>query len=307
MQKLLRETSDLSKLREKVELSSGNGWMKIKDIYDKEVGDNDKQNEKVTSSDTNLQKQTLAIEENQKLGLDQLTMFKKSQSEGLLSQFDNIEKRIENTEETFKSEINCLKSELDTMCKNSSKAVKTFIRDQNLDLNSAQHEAYRDLRAIRSNLDETVMVYRKDIRENTSKGHEKIRRLRNDEVGPAVQTTSDYRVRVSELERVAVNMAVEIDEFPRYWKNTLLFHGVPFSEQDNFYILGHAVCDIIGKTLGIRNEIMITEIVRLVPTKMELGGYPPLAVTFQTPEDKTMVIRRAGMNRPATFQVTWQT
>ena len=193
------------------------------------------------------------------------------------------------------------------MCKNSSKAVKTFIRDQNLDLNSAQHEAYRDLRAIRSNLDETVMAYRKDIRENTSKGHEKIRRLRNDEVGPAVQTTSDYRVRVNELERVAVNMAVEIDEFPRYWKNTLLFHGVPFSEHDNFYILGHAVCDIIGKTLGIRNEIMITEIVRLVPTKMELGGCPPLAVTFQTPEDKTLVIRRAGMNRPATFQVTWQT
>ena len=303
MQKVLRETSDLSKLREKAENSSSNGWGKVKATYEKELSDNTTQDEKVNTSDTNLQKQTLAIEENQKHGLDQLTMFKKSQSEGLLSQFDNIEKRIENVENEFKSEVDCLKLELDTLCRNSSKAVKTFIRDQNLDLNSAQHEAYRELRAVRSSLDETVMVYRREIRENTSKGHEGIRRLRNDEVGPAVQTTNEYRSRVDELERVAVNMSVEIDEFPRYWKPTLLFHGIPFSEQDNFYILGHAVCDIIGKTLGIREEMMITEIVRLVPSKMELGGCPPLAVTFRNPEDKDSVLRRAVMNRPARFQV----
>ena len=133
-------------------------------------------------------------------------MFKKSQSEGLLSQFDNIEKRIGNAGTTFKSEVSDLKSELDTMCKNSSKTIKTFIRNQNLDLNSAQHEAYRDLRAIRSNLDEIVVVYRKDIRENTSNGHDNIIRLRNDEVAPAVQLTGDYRLRVNELERLAHNM-----------------------------------------------------------------------------------------------------
>ena len=86
-------------------------------------------------------------------------------------------------------------------------------------------------------------------------------------------------------------------------KNILLFHGVLFDEEDNFYILGHAVCDIIGKTLGIREEMMITEIVRLVPTKMELLGCPPLAVTFRNPEDKDSVLRRAAMNRPARFQV----
>ena len=116
--------------------------MKIKGTYDKELTENNTQNEKVNSSDANLQQQTLAIEENQKHGLDQLTMFKKSQSEGLLSQFDNIEKRIENAGTSFKSEVSDLKSELDTMCKNSSKTIKTFIRNQNLDLNSAQHEAY---------------------------------------------------------------------------------------------------------------------------------------------------------------------
>ena len=33
---------------------------------------------------------------------------------------------------------------------------------------------------------------------------------------------------------------------------------------ENIYLLGHAVCDVITKTLGVREELVITEISRLV-------------------------------------------
>ena len=35
-------------------------------------------------------------------------------------------------------------------------------------------------------------------------------------------------------------------------------------QRENIYLLGHAVCDVITKTLGVREELVITEISRLV-------------------------------------------
>ena len=65
-----------------------------------------------------------------------------------------------------------------------------------------------------------------------------------------------YRLRVRELEKITLGLIREIDEFPRSWKNTVLFHGIPQSEnQENIYILGHAVCDVIRKTLGAFHNI----------------------------------------------------
>ena len=107
-----------------------------------------------------------------------------------------------------------------------------------------------------------------------------------------------FRFKVSELERVAVKLIKEIDEFPRYWKHTVLFHGVPTaamsSGHESIYILGHAVCDIITKTLGVRDEIVITEISRLAPSLTDHGGCPALAVTFRHGDNKMTVLKRAG-------------
>ena len=50
-------------------------------------------------------------------------------------------------------------------------------------------------------------------------------------------------------------LTAEITEFPRAWKNTLLFHGVPFKKNESFYLLGYTVADIISKTLGVREEV----------------------------------------------------
>ena len=46
----------------------------------------------------------------------------------------------------------------------------------------------------------------------------------------------------------------------------VLFHGVPETSgpgaKENIYLLGHAVCDVITKTLGVREELVITEMFR---------------------------------------------
>ena len=54
---------------------------------------------------------------------------------------------------------------------------------------------------------------------------------------------------MSELDRVATRLILEIEEFPRSWKQTVLFHGVPRTSRgrENVYLLGHAVCDVITK------------------------------------------------------------
>ena len=75
--------------------------------------------------------------------------------------------------------------------------------------------------------------------------------------------TKDYRGRVKHLEKLALDLVLEIEEFPRDHKPGLLFHGVPQRGVENELVLQHAVTDIIAKTLGIRGEVTITQIVRL--------------------------------------------
>ena len=42
-----------------------------------------------------------------------------------------------------------------------------------------------------------------------------------------------FRVRVYELEKVALGLILEIREFPRPWKQTVLFHGIPQIKENN--------------------------------------------------------------------------
>ena len=48
------------------------------------------------------------------------------------------------------------------------------------------------------------------------------------------------------------------------------------------------------KTLGIRREMCVSGLARLIPTECEVGGWPPLSVTFQTEEDRREVLSRAA-------------
>lgn len=87
--------------------------MQVGRVTEKETKENLGQGERVGEAEASLARQGLAIEANQKHGLDQLTMFKKSQSEGLLRQFDKIEGRIEEERSSISQEMAAAKAELD--------------------------------------------------------------------------------------------------------------------------------------------------------------------------------------------------
>ena len=60
---------------------------------------------------------------------------------------------------------------------------------------------------------------------------------------------------MNELTRISNNLIREIDEFPRAWKNQVLFHGLqPLSrlggKKENIYDLCYSVSDVIRDNLG---------------------------------------------------------
>ena len=63
-----------------------------------------------------------------------------------MGQFDELEIRINGFGEELSSSVAELKAELENKCKVATKSIKSFLREKNLDLNAAQHEAYHSLR-----------------------------------------------------------------------------------------------------------------------------------------------------------------
>ena len=47
------------------------------------------------------------------------------------------------------------------------------------------------------------------------------------------------------------------------------------------------------KNLGIRRDMSVSGLARLIPTECEVGGWPPMSVNFQTEEDRQEVLSRA--------------
>ena len=214
-----------------------------------------------------------------------------------------MEVKIQNASQEFSENISQMRSELESLCKTSLKAMKTFLRDKNLELNSTQHDTYHMIRTIRKNMDDDSISFNQEMREVTGEGHDKIRFLRTEEVAPAIKIVVDFRVRVADLERQAHNLVLEIQEFPRPWSHTVLFHGVPEVGAEDVFVLGHTVCDIISKTLGVRDEIVITDIARLAPSVTDPGS-AGLAVTVRHHEQKQTILRRAAAIRKGNFQIT---
>ena len=69
--------------------------------------------------------------------------------------------------------------------------------------------------------------------------------LRRDEVAVAVQTVRSFRTRIQDLERRVTEIDHVMEEYPREWKNSLLFHGLEQKEGESFFTLAAAVSKII--------------------------------------------------------------
>ena len=203
MVKVTMDVQELSSGHANTELSSKEAWMTLGQVCRKEETIIDEQNEKIGGSDDKLCCLTNVIVDKQKDALDEVAIIKKSQSEGLLGQFQKLEDRINSSASQLISEWNHVEKELKTKCKTETKSIKTFLRDKNLLLNEIQHSCYHDLRILRTDLENLVLNLNKTTRESTIDGQDNIENLRDDVVKPAIQIVTEYRY-VSRARRMRI-------------------------------------------------------------------------------------------------------
>jgi chromosome segregation ATPase len=75
--------------------------------------------------------------------------------------------------------------------------------------------------------------------------NESLVQLRRDEVAVAVQTVRSFRTRIMDLERRVTEIDHVMEEYPREWKNSLLFHGLEQKDGETFFSLAGTVSKII--------------------------------------------------------------
>ena len=56
--------------------------------------------------------------------------------------------------------------------------------------------------------------------------------------------------------------------------------------------------------MAVRRDIVLVGVKRLVPTKKEVGGWPPILATFHNFYDREAVLRRADMVQQSGMRVT---
>ena len=72
-----------------------------------------------------------------------------------------------------------------------------------------------------------------------------IQRLSTAEVGPAVQESKEFKHKIKELEKRIRDMTNIIEEYPREFEHSLLFHGIPVADKENFFTKAKVVSEII--------------------------------------------------------------
>ena len=276
---------------------------KLNDIFEKKGNVNEQLNNLMYL----LTNSEVAIEENNRNTLNQLSKFKKFQSqisEDFTKQFSVLEKLLDAFTTETKKNIVEEKRSLDTSCRENSDNFKGELNSLTSSINAIKTSLNENLKSLKTDFQDFQTSGKRQLEENISQLHDTIHRLGSKEVSPAVQESKDFKQKIKELERRIRDMTNIIEEFPREWSHSLLFHGIPVQDKENFYSKAKVVSEIIRKSLGIRREVMITGMTRLIPTENEVGGWPPMSVSFQYPEDRDEVLGKAGAVKGTNIKVT---
>ena len=128
-------------------------------------------------------------------------------------------------------------------------------------------------------------------------------------MSPAVQESKEFKHKIKELEKKIRDMTHTIEEWPREWQQNLLFHGVPVPDKESFYTkvwppevvilqgsprprwclrLSGRRWESGGRSVGFQEQdlkpamqVLVTGLTRLIPVEHEIGGWPPVSVSFQ--------------------------
>ena len=68
----------------------------------------------------------------------------------------------------------------------------------------------------------------------------------------------------------------------------------PGQEEESLDSLVKLVSDLVRTRLGVGRELSLLEVTRLGQTRVELGGWPPVLLSFEHSYDRDAVISRAG-------------
>ena len=61
----------------------------------------------------------------------------------------------------------------------------------------------------------------------------------------AVQESKEFKYKIKELEKKIRDMTNVIEEYPRDFEHSLLFHGIPVADKENFFTKAKVVSEII--------------------------------------------------------------
>ena len=65
-------------------------------------------------------------------------------------------------------------------------------------------------------------------------------------MNPAVQESKEFKYKIKELEKKIRDMTNVIEEYPRDFEHSLLFHGIPVADKENFFSKACA-CSSLGQ------------------------------------------------------------
>jgi hypothetical protein len=145
----------------------------------------------------------------------------------------------------FKRNIDEMRTELEQLIKIDNVGNKQRFDDLESTRHRVKTHLTQQIREVQMELSATKVDLEEKLTGQVAAVNSSLVRLGHDEVAVAVQTVRSFRARIVELERRVTEMDNVIEEYPREWKNNLLFHGLELKEGESFFSLASAVSKII--------------------------------------------------------------
>jgi hypothetical protein len=145
----------------------------------------------------------------------------------------------------FKRNIDEMRTELEQLIKIDNVGNKQRFDDLESTRHRVKAHLTQQIREVQMELSATKVDLEEKLTGQVAAVNSSLVRLGHDEVAVAVQTVRSFRARILELERRVTEMDNVIEEYPREWKNNLLFHGLELKEGESFFSLASTVSKII--------------------------------------------------------------
>ena len=114
------------------------------------------------------------------------------------------------------------------------------------------------------------------------------------------------RGKINEIIEKTSELDIQLKEVSRDKSSNLLLHGLTFKEGETLEYLVKSISDIFRTRLGIGREISLVESQRLISTRVEVNGCPPILLCFEHQHDRDTVLSKAAcLDKPSGIIVSY--